>query len=115
MNKAVPWNINGVGFDAREAAREAARRQGKSLGEWLDGVIAEHAAEYGLEMDHVDSRDRIEAVKAKIERLGARVRRDAEERVADSYEQRPSRKNNFSTNQFDPRGRERFDAGDEEA
>ena len=41
MNKAVPWNINGVGFDAREAAREAARRQGKSLGEWLKKVIDE--------------------------------------------------------------------------
>jgi localization factor PodJL len=115
MNKAVPWNINGVGFDAREAAREAARRQGKSLGEWLDGVIAEHAAEYGLEMDHVDGQARIDAVKAKLERLGARARYGAGERGADSDDQRPARRNRLATNQFDSRGRGRFDAGGEAA
>jgi len=110
MNKAVPWNINGVGFDAREAAREAARRQGKSLGEWLDGVIAGHAAEYGLEMDDVDVHDRIEAVKAKLERLSARARHGAEEREAES-ERRPSRPHGAG-NRFDSRGRDRFDTED---
>ena len=45
MNKAVPWRIKGVGFDARAAAIEAARRSGMSLGEWLNAVIADQAAD----------------------------------------------------------------------
>lgn len=72
MNKVVSWNVNGVGFDAREAAREAARRQGKSLGEWLHGVIADHASDIGVEADEIGSRQRIEAVTSKLERLSAR-------------------------------------------
>ncbi|MDR3461375.1 MAG: hypothetical protein P4L76_03545, partial [Beijerinckiaceae bacterium] len=110
MNKAVPWNINGVGFDAREAAREAARRQGKSLGEWLDGVIAGHAAEYGLEMDDVDVHDRIEAVKAKLERLSARPRHGSGETETEPG-RRPS-KPHRAGNRFDSRGRDRFDPED---
>lgn len=74
MNKAVTWNSNGVGFDAREAAREAARRQGKSLGEWLHDVIADHAAELGVEEHEFDGQARIDAVSAKLERLEARSR-----------------------------------------
>jgi localization factor PodJL len=72
MNKALPWNINGVGFDARDAARQAARRQGKSLGEWLHGVIADHAAELGVEEHEIAGQDRIDAVTSRLERLGAR-------------------------------------------
>lgn len=71
MNKALPWNINGVGFDAREAAREAARRQGKSLGEWLHDVIADHADARGVPAQDFDEQDRIEAVSARLERFGA--------------------------------------------
>ena len=72
MNKAVPWNVNGVGFDAREAAREAARRQGKSVGEWLHGVIADHAADLGVEEHEIAGQQRIDAVTSKLERLSAR-------------------------------------------
>ncbi len=72
MNKAQPWNINGVGFDAREAAREAARRQGKSLGEWLHGVIADHAEDHGLPHRAIGGQERIDAVTARLEQMGAR-------------------------------------------
>ena len=72
MQKAQPWNINGVGFDAREAAREAARRQGKSLGEWLHGVIADHAEDHGLAPRAIGGQERIDAVTARLEQLGAR-------------------------------------------
>ena len=72
MNKAAPWNINGVGFDARDAARDAARRQGKSLGEWLHGVIADHAAEMGVSDHDVAGQERIDAVTKKLERMSAR-------------------------------------------
>ena len=72
MSKAQPWNINGVGFDAREAAREAARRQGKSLGEWLHGVIADHAEDHGLAPRTIGGQERIDAVTARLEQMGAR-------------------------------------------
>ena len=80
MNKAAPWNVNGVGFDAREAAREAARRQGKSLGEWLHGVIADHASQLGVEETEVVGQDRVDAVTSRLERMSAR---------ASSFERRP--------------------------
>ena len=73
MNKAVPWNINGVGFDAREAAREAARRQGKSLGEWLHAVIADHAAEMGVAESEMAGQERIDAVTSRLERMSTRA------------------------------------------
>lgn len=71
MRMALPWNVNGVGSDAREIALEAARRQGKSLGEWLGDVIAEHAADQGLADRQLDGRERIEALTARLERMGA--------------------------------------------
>ena len=85
MHKAQPWNINGVGFDAREAAREAARRQGKSLGEWLHGVIADQAEDHGLAPRAIGGQERIDAVTARLEQMGARpdidhARRDARTR-----------------------------------
>ena len=83
MNKALPWNISGVGFDAREAARESARRQGKSLGEWLHGVIADHAAEIGVDERDVVSRERIQAVTDRLERMGEAANRDRQPRGDD--------------------------------
>ncbi len=95
MNKAVPWNINGVGFDAREAAREAARRQGKSLGEWLHGVIADHAADIGVAEHEIDGQDRVAAITSRLERLGARSapfdRRPATGRGEDAVKRRATR------------------------
>ena len=69
MNKAVPWSIKGVDFDAREAAKEAARRSGLTLGEWINSVIADQAAELGVEPADIDSDTRLEAVAAKLARL----------------------------------------------
>src|SRR5262245_20245348 len=43
MKSAVAWNVKGVGYDARETAREAARRAGMSVGEWLNSVIIDQA------------------------------------------------------------------------
>ena len=92
MNKALPWNINGVGFDAREAAREAARRQGKSLGEWLHGVIADHANERGIQERDIVGQDRIDAVTSRLERMSARGpsfdRRARDERQVDRQVER---------------------------
>lgn len=80
MNKAAPWSIKGVGFDTREAAREAAQREGMSVGEWLNEVIAERA---------VDADDReeddLDAVSTRLARLrdNGRARRRGEKRDRD--------------------------------
>jgi localization factor PodJL len=69
MNKAVPWSIKGVDFDAREAAQAAARRSGLSVGEWLNSVIAERAAEQQVAPDELDTEARLEAVTARLQNL----------------------------------------------
>lgn len=40
MPPQMPWNVAGVSAQVREAARAAARREGLSLGEWLERRIA---------------------------------------------------------------------------
>ena len=72
MNKAAPWSIKGVDFDAREAAREAARRSGMSLGDWLNNVIAEEAAAAGVDVESINDSDRLEAVTARLAQLSKR-------------------------------------------
>jgi localization factor PodJL len=72
MNKAVPWSIKGVDFDAREAAKEAARRAGMTLGEWLNSVIADKAADMGVDADDVDEDSRLEAITARLAKMSRR-------------------------------------------
>jgi localization factor PodJL len=50
MKPGAPWQVSGVGCEARQTAREAARRAGMSIGEWLDSIILESA-----EADDVES------------------------------------------------------------
>lgn len=69
MNKAVPWSIKGVDFDAREAAKEAARRDGVTLGEWMNRAISTRAAEIGADAREFDADERLEAVAAQLARL----------------------------------------------
>jgi len=73
MNRAAAWNVRGVGRETRNAAQEAARRAGMSLGEWLDDVIAEQAAEQGVNPEDFDQEERLDAIG---ERLSALPRRD---------------------------------------
>ncbi|WP_294537982.1 hypothetical protein [uncultured Rhodoblastus sp.] len=69
MNKAVPWSIKGIDFDAREAAKEAARRDGLTLGEWMNRAIADRAAEIGADAEGFDADERLEAVAEQLARL----------------------------------------------
>jgi len=69
MNKAVPWSIKGVDFDTREAAKEAARRDGLTLGEWMNRAISERAAEMGVSAQEFIADERLEAVAAELARL----------------------------------------------
>jgi localization factor PodJL len=43
MTSGVPWEVDDIPPQVREAAQEAARRSGMSVGEWLDTVISDRA------------------------------------------------------------------------
>jgi localization factor PodJL len=88
MTRAVPWNVKGVDFDAREAAEAAARRAGMSLGEWLNSIIAEQAAELGLTAEDIDDDQRLEAVAARLATLSKRPEQNV------SHGVRPSDRDN---------------------
>ncbi len=75
MRKAAPWSIDGIKPDIREAAREAARRQGLTLGEWLNDIIAEQAFELDIDADEMNSDDRLEAITARLHQLDDRDER----------------------------------------
>ena len=72
MSTAAAWSIRGVGRDTREAAQEAARRSGMTLGEWLDDVIVERAAEQGVDPDDIDNDDRLDAIADRLSGLPRR-------------------------------------------
>lgn len=76
MNKAVPWNIKGVGFDAREVAHMAARRAGLPVGEWLNSVITEQAHALGVAPDHFSADERLDALVARLAGLAESVASD---------------------------------------
>ena len=85
MNRAAAWNVRGVGHETRNAAQEAARRAGMSLGEWLDDVIAEQAAEQGVDPKDFNQEERLEAISQRLSGLPRRddvnprrARREAE-------------------------------------
>src|SRR5690348_11329715 len=63
MKFGVPWSVKGIRPEARETAKEAARRSGMPLGEWLNSVILQQAADleddedsYGHDMSAVHER-----------------------------------------------------------
>ena len=45
---SVPWQVRGIHPRARETAVVAAQRAGMSLGQWLNSIIADRAAEQGV-------------------------------------------------------------------
>lgn len=75
MSKAAPWSIKGIDYDVRIAAKEAARRAGMTLGEWLNSVIAEHAAEMGLEPEDFGEDERNDAIARRLANLTRRESR----------------------------------------
>src|SRR5271154_4249375 len=94
MNRAAAWSVRGVGRETRDIAEEAARRAGMSLGDWLDEVVAEQAADQGVSVDDLDEDDKLDAIGDRLSRLyrhPAAVPRDAgEERRAQPPERKGS-------------------------
>ena len=79
MKFGVPWSVKGIRPEARESAREAARRSGMSLGEWLNNVILEQAADEdmrapGHEDDDEDAyADELVGVHQRLDDLTRRI------------------------------------------
>ncbi len=48
MKFGVRWNVRGVRPEARDTARKAAQRSGMSVGDWLNEVIIDQAAQDGI-------------------------------------------------------------------
>ena len=74
MNRAMAWNIAGVGRRTRDAAVEAARRAGMRLDDWLDEAIADHAGldEHAQPEPDETEDDRLEAAAGRLERIARR-------------------------------------------
>jgi localization factor PodJL len=67
--KSVPQNPTSGDVDVREAARAAARREGMSLGQWLDDAIAERAAKLRISPEDLDESDQVDAIAARLSSL----------------------------------------------
>src|SRR3954452_18007299 len=66
---SVPQNPTSGDVDMREAARAAARREGMSLGQWLDDAIAERAARLRISPEDLDESDQVDAIAARLSAL----------------------------------------------
>ena len=69
MNRAVSSDHEGFDQNLRAAAREAARREGLSLGEWLDAVVVRHAADLGVEPNALRADECVDAVSLRLDEL----------------------------------------------
>jgi localization factor PodJL len=80
MNRAMAWNIAGVGRRTRDAAVEAARRAGMRVDDWLDEAIADYASlDVNLLRQHNGAEDdRLVAAAGRLERIARRNARAPE-------------------------------------
>ena len=77
MKFGVPWSVKGIRPEARETVKEAARRSGVSLGEWLNSVIIEQAAQEGVQalslVDEDSDSEEISTVNQRLDDLTRRI------------------------------------------
>ena len=77
MKFGVPWSVKGIRPEARETAKEAARRSGVSLGEWLNSVIIDQAAQEGVQalslVDEDSNGSDIATVNERLDDLTHRI------------------------------------------
>src|ERR1700733_8586030 len=74
MNRAMAWNIAGVGRRTRDPAVEAARRSGMRLDDWLDEAIADYVGlDQSVRPEHNEAGDdRLDAAAGRLERIAGR-------------------------------------------
>ncbi len=79
MTSGAPWQVEGIGAEARETAREAARRSGMSVGEWLDSMISDQARSETAEPSPSNASDippghgDIADVKGRLDQVGRQL------------------------------------------
>lgn len=67
---SAPWSVRGVSPEARNAAALAARRAGRSVGEWVEGVVmaAAHAELKAASVPAATGEDTLKAILAQLEK-----------------------------------------------
>lgn len=65
MKSSAPWSVKGIERDARETAKEAAKREGMTVGEWLNHMIYAAGDEQasGGEVEGLQLRDIVTAIE----------------------------------------------------
>ena len=81
MKSNAPWSVKGIDRDARETAKEAARREGMTVGEWLNHVILS-AGDDNTDAGEVEGLG-VREIAIAIEHISRRIAR-AEERSAET-------------------------------
>ncbi len=72
MKSNAPWSVKGIERDARETAKEAARREGMTVGEWLNQMIYSQGQESSASSGEVEGLKLRDIVTA-IEHLRNRI------------------------------------------
>ncbi len=72
MKSNAPWSVKGIERDARETAKEAARREGMTVGEWLNQMIysAGDPESSGGKVEGLKIGDLVTAIEHLNKRLG---------------------------------------------
>ena len=80
----APWSVKGIERDARETAKEAAKREGKTVGEWLNQIIysAGDEGETSGDIQGLKARDLVTAIEHLNRRL-VEADRSTEQSVSD--------------------------------
>ncbi len=74
MKSNAPWSVKGIARDTRETAKEAARKEGMTVGEWLNHIVSEVGKgelQTSGDVDGMQLRDLVSAIEHlnnKIER-----------------------------------------------
>lgn len=80
MKSSAPWSVKGIERDARETAKEAAKREGMTVGEWLNQIIytAGSGEETDGEIEGLKLRDLVTAVEHLNKRIGEAENKNAD-------------------------------------
>jgi len=80
MKSSAPWSVKGIERDARETAKEAAKREGMTVGEWLNQIIytAGSGEETDGEIEGLKLRDLVTAVEHLNKRIGETENKNAD-------------------------------------
>ncbi|GJL94788.1 MAG: hypothetical protein DHS20C05_11930 [Hyphococcus sp.] len=80
MKSNAPWSVKGIERDARETAKEAAKREGMTVGEWLNQMIYSSGdpEPSGGEVEGLKLRDLITAIEHLHQRVSDSQNQSAE-------------------------------------